>query len=378
MAGVQFVVQLHLGALGGSVTIETNTLRDSPRACWHGGCEMRRTEGLDTQVHPGGLMDSNTYPRLVGDIGGTNARFAWRSGPAAPLTDIATYPCADHPSLQHAMQHYLAAHAKPVAPWCAIGIANPVVGDQVRMTNHDWSFSISEVKKSLGFERFLVLNDFTALALSLPALLPSDLRKIGGGQAVPDAPLALIGPGTGLGVSGLLPAHNARRAIPINGEGGHVTLAATDALEESVVRLLKRQFGHASAERALSGPGLVNLYGVLCEMDGVAAKPLAAADITTLSLAGQDTQCSAAVDVFFSLLGTVAGNLALSLGARGGLYIGGGIVPRLGDRIDNSSFRQRFDEKGRFRAYLAKIPVFVVHASTSPALLGAAQALEDV
>ncbi len=322
-------------------------------------------------------MDLNTYPRLVGDIGGTNARFAWKSGPASVLADIASYPCADHPSLQHAMQHYLAEHAKPMVSWCAIGIANPVTGDQVQMTNHHWSFSISGVKAALGFERFLVLNDFTALALSLPAMLPADLRQIGGGPAVADEPLGLIGPGTGLGVSGLLPARSGRVAIPINGEGGHVTLAATDALEEAVVRLLRRQFGHASAERALSGPGLVNLYGVLCEIDGVSPKPLVAADITTLALSGQDAQCGKVVDVFFSLLGTVAGNLALSLGARGGMYIGGGIVPRLGERIEQSAFRQRFDDKGRFRRYLTQIPVYVVHASTSPALLGAAQALED-
>lgn len=322
-------------------------------------------------------MVATSYPRLLGDIGGTNARFAWQPGPASPLADIATYPCADHASLQLAMQHYLAEHARPAPRWCAIGIANPVTGDQVQMTNHHWSFSISGVKAALGFERFLVLNDFTALALSLPSLPPSDLRQIGGATAVADAPRGLIGPGTGLGVSGLLPARGGRGAIPINGEGGHVTLAATDALEEAVVRLLRRQFGHASAERALSGPGLVNLYGAICEIDGVAPKPLVAADITAGALSGREAQCVKVVDVFFSLLGTVAGNLALSLGARGGMYIGGGIVPRLGARIEQSSFRQRFDDKGRFRSYLAQIPVFVVHASTSPALLGAAQALDD-
>ena len=321
-------------------------------------------------------MTAETYPRLLGDIGGTNARFAWKPDSAAPLSDVVTYPCADHPTLEQAMRRYLSDRGKP-APWCAIGIANPIVGDRVQMTNHHWSFSISEVKRALGFERFLVLNDFTALALSLPDLPPSDLRQVGGGQPVSGAPLGLIGPGTGLGVSGLLPARNGRNAIPVNGEGGHVTLASTDALEESVVRLLQRRFGHASAERALSGPGLVNLYGVLCEIEGVPARDLAAADITSQALSGQDPQCVATVDVFLSLLGTIAGNLALSLGTRGGLYIGGGIVPRLGDRIDTSRFRQRFEEKGRFRGYLTQIPVFVVHASTSPALLGAARALED-
>jgi glucokinase len=175
----------------------------------------------------------------------------------------------------------------------------------------------------------------------------------------------------------LLPAQHGRNAIPVNGEGGHVTLASTDDLEASVVMQLQRRFGHASAERALSGPGLQNLYSALCEIDGVPLRPLGAPDITSLALSGQDAQCVTAVDVFFRLLGTTAGNLALSLGTRGGMYIGGGIVPRLGDRINTSSFRQRFEEKGRFRGYLSQIPVFVVHAGMSPALLGAAQALED-
>jgi glucokinase len=318
----------------------------------------------------------NTYPRLLGDIGGTNARFAWKSAPHALLSDVVTYPCAQFPALEQAMQRYLSERGA-AAPWCAIGIANPIVGDQVKMTNHHWSFSISAVKRALGFERFLVLNDFTALALSLPALPPQDLRQVGGGQAVAGAPLGLIGPGTGLGVSGLLPAQHGRNAIPVNGEGGHVTLASTDDLEASVVMQLQRRFGHASAERALSGPGLQNLYSALCEIDGVPLRPLGAPDITSLALSGQDAQCVTAVDVFFRLLGTTAGNLALSLGTRGGMYIGGGIVPRLGDRINTSSFRQRFEEKGRFRGYLSQIPVFVVHAGMSPALLGAAQALED-
>jgi glucokinase len=320
----------------------------------------------------------DTYPRLVGDIGGTNARFAWLQAPGAPLADIATLPAADHASLSDAMRAYLGSHAKSSPRWCAIGIANPVVGDRVQMTNHHWSFSISGVQQELGLARLLVINDFTALALSLPALQPSDLRQVGGGRPVDGAPLALLGAGTGLGVSGLLPASAGHRAIPINGEGGHVTLAATDEREERVVAALRRRFGHASAERALSGPGLENLHQALCELAGEPAARLNAAQITQRATEGADPRCVETLDLFFGFLGNVAGNLALSLGALGGLYVGGGIVPRLGDAIDRSRFRECFEAKGRFRSYLAAIPAFVVQSKVSPALVGAAQALDDL
>jgi glucokinase len=323
-------------------------------------------------------MDSTGYPRLVGDIGGTNARFAWHAAAQAPLSDVVALPCAEHASLEAAMSRYLGSLGRPVPRWCAIGIANPIVGDQVRMTNHDWAFSIEAMRQSLGFERFLVINDFTALALALPALAPEDLRQVGAGQAVPQAPLGLLGPGTGLGVSGLLPARGGQRAIPINGEGGHVTLAATDALEEAVVRRLRERFGHASAERALSGPGLVNLYEAVCQEQGGAPLALDPAGITSRAAAGQDAACSTTLELFFAFLGTTAGNLALSLGARGGMYIGGGIVPRLGQLIDRSPFRERFEAKGRFRAYLQAIPTFVLQAGVSPALIGASRALDDL
>ncbi len=324
------------------------------------------------------LSPAATYPRLLGDIGGTNARFAWLAAPGQAPGAAESYRCADHASLQDAMRHYLDAKGLPGPRWCAIGIANPVVGDLVRMTNHDWQFSIEDVRAQFGMDRFLVINDFTALALALPALAPADVRQVGPGTPVAHSPLGLIGPGTGLGVSGLLPARGGRGAIPINGEGGHVTLAGSSALEDAVIARLRARFGHASAERAISGPGLVNLYVALCELQGVAPEPYDAAAVSAHAGPGSDARCAQAVDLFFALLGTVAGNLALSLGARGGMYIGGGIVPRLGDRIDRSAFRERFEAKGRFREYLRSIPTYVVQTSTSPALLGAARALEDL
>ncbi|CAN7499619.1 glucokinase [Rhizobacter sp. LjRoot28] len=322
------------------------------------------------------LNQESTYPRLLGDIGGTNARFAWQAAAGAPLTDVATYPCAAYPTVLDAVGEYLRAHTKPAPRWSAVGIANPITGDRVQMTNHNWSFSISDVRDRLGLDRFLLINDFTALALSLPALSAEELRQVGGGAPVPHAAVALLGPGTGLGVSGLVHSADGKLSVPLNGEGGHVTLGGTNAREDAVIAVLRERFGHASAERALSGPGLVNLYEALCTLDGIAAAPMTAAAVTAAAASGSDSRAVEAEGMFFSLLGTVAGNLALSLGARGGVYIGGGIVPRLGSRIDASAFRSRFEQKGRFQAYLAAIPVFVVTAEVSPALVGAARALD--
>lgn len=322
------------------------------------------------------MSDASSYPRLVGDVGGTNARFAWVGAAGGAPAQVAAYRCAEHASLQEALQRYLNEKALPVPRWASIGIANPVTGDQVRMTNHDWAFSIEQVRRQFGLARLLIINDFTALALALPALPASDLRQVGSGRAVAGAPIALLGAGTGLGVSGLLPLADGRGEVPVNGEGGHVTLAPVDPLEQAVVAVLQRRFGHASAERALSGPGLENLHAALLEVDGVAAPALNAAAITAAALDGTDPRCGRAVDLFLALLGTVAGNLALTLGARGGLYIGGGIVPRLGERVDASLFRHRFEAKGRFTDYLRAIPTLVVQARTSPALLGASRALD--
>jgi glucokinase len=313
---------------------------------------------------------------LLGDVGGTRVRWGWQAAPGDAPSRLGVYRSADFAGIAPSMRHYLAEQALPVPPACAIGIATALRGDAVRMTNHAWAFSAEALRAEMGFELLVLVNDFTALALALPALAPADLRQVGPGAAVAGAPVALIGPGTGLGVSGLLPWADGRGEVPMNGEGGHVTLAALDPLEQAVVTILQRRFGHASAERALSGPGLANLHAALCEIDGVAPAGLDAVAITAAALAGSDERCGRAVDLFLALLGTVAGNLALTLGARGGVYIGGGIVPRLGERVQASAFRRRFEAKGRFAGYLQAIPTFVVQAGTSPALLGAARALD--
>ena len=314
--------------------------------------------------------------RLLGDVGGTNARFAWQDADGAPLRDIVAIPTADHPTLAAALADYLRRTGHAAPPWCSIGLANPITGDRVQMTNSHWSFSIEAVRRELGFERFVVINDFTALALALPDLPASELRQLGGGAAVAGAPLALIGPGTGLGVSGLLPSTEAGRWVALQGEGGHVTLAASNPREAAVLQLLHERFGHASAERAVSGQGLEALHAALSTLDDAPpAPPLPAAEISRRALASSDPRCVEALDLFCGFLGSVAGNLALTLGARGGVYIGGGIVPRLGDAFTRSRFRSCFEDKGRFRGYLEAIPAFVIHTAVSPALLGAARAL---
>jgi glucokinase len=318
------------------------------------------------------------FPRLIGDVGGTNARFALQAAPGEAASQLVTYAVADYPTFDAAILDYVSRLSGPRPRQGAIGIANPIVGDHVKMTNAPWNFSIDGVRRAIGFDRFLVINDFTALALSLPGLSPDDVRQIGGGSPDPTAAVGLIGPGTGLGVSGLLRVNGGRRSIPLEGEGGHVSLAPATAREDRVVAVLRDRFGHASAERAISGPGLVNLYEALCTIDGVAPRPLDPAAVSTEAQAGSDARCVEAVDMFLGLLGGVAGNLALTLGARGGMYIGGGIVPRLGDWIDRSSFRERFVAKGRFRAYLEKMPTYLVDAKTSPALIGAARALDEL
>jgi glucokinase len=318
---------------------------------------------------------SSLSTRLLADVGGTNARFAWQEAPDAPIVDVLALPTAAHATLADAMAEYLRTTGHPVPRDCAIAIANPITGDQVRMTNHHWSFSIAALRAQFGFARLEVLNDFTALALALPALQPDELHQVGGGSAVAGAPIALIGPGTGLGVSGLLPDGRGGW-VPLQGEGGHVTLAATTSREHAVLQKIADRYGHASAERAVSGQGLVDVHLALQVLDGAGDTPLEAAAITEAALAGRDARCAEAVSLLCAFLGTAAGNLALTLGARGGVYIGGGIVPRLGAVFGTSPFRARFDAKGRFRSFLEPIPVYVIHASRSPAFLGAARALD--
>lgn len=323
------------------------------------------------------LADTQNGARLLADIGGTNARFALELGPGR-IEQIDVLACQDHATLVDAMNAYLATpRVLTAAPTpirhAAIAIANPVTGDFVRMTNHHWEFSIDALRRECEFETLLVLNDFSALARSLPHL-GEQKRQVGGGLPVPDSPLGLMGAGTGLGVSGLIPCGPSWTAL--QSEGGHVSFSPTDELEVAIQRFAWREFEHVSAERLLSGPGLELIYRALADRAGRRGESLPAPEISRRALAGGCALCDQVLETFCGMLGAAAGNLALSLGAQGGVYIGGGIVPRLGERFDRSCFRRRFEQKGRFAGYLAQIPTYVITADY-PAFIGASAVLAE-
>ena len=317
------------------------------------------------------VKDSLDAPNLIADIGGTNARFAL-AFPDGRIGSECILSGADYPDLIQAAAAYLREVVGPRPRRAAVAVATPISGDWIQFTNSPWSFSTEAARQALGLEQLLIINDFTALALALPLLGPDERRQVSGGTAVEKAPIGLIGPGTGLGVSGLV--WSGHHWIPLETEGGHVTFSACDEREWAIYRVLQRRFDHVSPERLLSGPGLVNLYTALAELEGWSAEDLVPADITDRALTGSCRHCVEVLELFCGMLGTAAGNLALTLGARGGVYIGGGIVPRLGDFFDRSAFRARFEAKGRFSDYLATIPSWVITAA-NPALRGVAAAL---
>ncbi len=327
----------------------------------------------------------SSYPRLVADIGGTNARFGWIAAPGAALGQVSTLPVPAFAGPAEAARRYLDDLAAGQGPhWrpprhAAFAVATAVAGDRVAFTNSHWDFSREAVRQALGLEQLLMLNDFEALALSLPCLGAAQLLCPDG--RLPHAPgaapgvLAVVGPGTGLGVGAVVRTRQGWVALP--GEGGHATLAAGDAREAAVIDVVRRQYPHVSAERLLSGIGLPLLHHALGEVRGAApATPWTAEAIVTAALAGTDALAGETVDLFCALLGSFAGNVALTLGARGGVYIGGGIVPRFADRFFASAFRQRFEAKGRFQGYLAAIPTALI-TDTLAALTGGALAIEQ-
>ena len=248
-------------------------------------------------------------------------------------------------------------------------MALPVDADWVQLTNSPWAFSIEQTREALGLERLTVINDFSAQALAIPALTPKERLQIGEGEPVEAAPIGVIGPGTGLGVGGLLCMGGTWQ--PVASEGGHVSLAPRDEVDAAVWAHLRERFGHVSNERVLSGPGLVNLASALAAIEGEELRLESPKDVTRRAKAGRCRFCSEALQRFSGLLGAAAGDLALTLCAQGGIYIGGGLVKRLGDLFDAGQFRASFVAKGRFEEYLRAVPTYLV-TRRDPGLLGAA------
>lgn len=306
--------------------------------------------------------------RVIADVGGTNARFAVAE--KGTYSELSHVEVSHYPSLQDALAAYLGKLPPAMRPAeAAIAVAAPVFGDKITLTNHGWSFSIQELERNLRLKSLRVFNDFAATAMAVPHLPQKDVFLVG--PECPDAqgPIGILGPGTGLGVCSLIPYSGGWTVVP--GEGGHVTLPTSTALEDEIAAFLRTRWSHVSAERVLSGSGLVNLYQALCSIEGSAPRDFSPADVTDHAIKKTDGTCVRAFEHFCAFLGTVAGDLALTIGATGGVYIAGGILLRFREAFASSVFRERFENKGRFQRLLSGIPTRLV-LEESPALLGLA------
>jgi len=308
-------------------------------------------------------------PWLVADIGGTNARFGVVARPGRGPERVRVLAAREYPGLAEAALDYLDG-VRPVA--ACLAVAGPVTGGRFTMNNSPWRGSTEQLRAALGVAHLELINDFEALALSIPQLTPDDLHPIGRAPDPPDAPVAVLGPGTGLGAALLVPTGRGWRPVP--GEGGHVDLAPITDREAEVVRLLRAQHGSGSAELILSGAGMARLHRLLAMINGVPTESLSAADICARR---DDSRCADTLTTFCAMLGSFAGNAALTMGARGGVYLGGGILPRIADVLDSGEFRRRFEAKPPVEDYLRAIPTSLIVAAT-PGLAGAAYRLECV
>ncbi|HEX6707349.1 MAG TPA: glucokinase [Albitalea sp.] len=313
-------------------------------------------------------------PRLLADIGATYARFCIEQVPGR-FDHVAVLPCAYYPGFVAVVEAYLGTLPGIVPRHAAVAIANPIDGDQVRMTNRDWAFSIQDAQRQLSLSTLLVVNNFTALAMALPRIGPEGRVQIGGGEPQSNGVIGLLGPGTGLGVSGLIPTTGDRWTV-LATEGGHVSFAPTDERELQVLQHAWKTMPRVSAERLISGPGLELIYQALSQGHPGAEPNLSAADIVQRTLQDHNPLCAETVECFCGMLGTMASDLALTLGATGGIYVGGGIVPRLGELFASSPFRQRFEAKGRFSTWVARIPTYVLTAENS-SFVGVSSLLAD-
>jgi glucokinase len=326
---------------------------------------------LRTEAKRSELMADHD-PILLGDIGGTHVRLAIYAGAKLGLVErLDVADCADLPEAAAAFVARQASRDRIRSAFLAV--AGPVENGRCENVNSGWVIDAQTVQSRLGFASVRLLNDFEAIAWSLRRLTPDDVFRIGGGHAQPNAPMVVTGAGTGFGIAAFLPSEG---GLVLPSEGGHANLPGNSDREDAVIGLLRRKFGRVSAERALSGPGLQNLYRAIAELDRADVPDRSAAEITRAALAGTCPVSKATLDMFCAMLGTIVGDLALLFRARGGVCIAGGIVPRIAYYLAQSEFRARFEGKSRVRAYLEAIPTSVI-VHPDPAFVGLISIVES-
>lgn len=312
---------------------------------------------------------------LIADIGGTNIRIAIADKSSDNyFIEMATYRCADYASLAEVIALYIdTKQLTNTTIDACLAIACPVDTDIISMTNLPWQFSQHALKEQLNFQSLTLINDYTAIAMAIPLLNDSQKVKVGGGDVTPNAPIAVCGPGTGLGVANLVPISisGVNKWHCFSGEGGHVDFAAVDDIDIKILQQLKNIKARVSYEQLLSGYGLIQIYQALCIINDHAGDKLSAAEISAKALSGSCAICQQTLAQFCKILGSFAGNLALMMNSKGGVYIAGGIVPRFIDYLKSSAFRERFEAKGRLSHITQKAPTYII-TEKQPGLLGAA------
>lgn len=310
---------------------------------------------------------------VIGDIGGTNARFALANSKRPEFHDAMTLKCADFPSADDAIRHYLAELSAETPDVICLAAAGPVVNDTVQFTNNHWTLNAAEIAADFEIDTVRLLNDFEAVALSIPHMRAEGLQTIGLPESKPLSAtrfnVAILGPGTGLGAAGLL--RRGKQIFPIVGEGGHVGFAPKSQVQVEILNALRSKFDRVSVERLVSGAGLENIYWALTLIHGEQRTQLTAAEIFAKGGEGGDPRAGEATHMFFEILGQFAGDLALTMGAEDGVFIAGGIAKRYPALLQNSGFRNAFDNKGRHRSYMERIPTLLI-THDEPGLLGAA------
>jgi glucokinase len=324
-------------------------------------------------IEKNGFVGFSGGARLLADIGATHARFALEIAPGK-FESVAVLKCDDYKGIVPLLRAYLSQHPDIKVHHAAFAIANPVDGDQIRMTNRAWAFSIEDVRREFNLYTLLVVNDFTALAMAVPGMQPQALMQVGGGKPIPESVIGVLGPGTGLGASGVIPTSDG--FITLGSEGGHVNFAPTDEREYAILQYAWREWPHVSSERLISGPGIELIYKALADRNKQKAPIRNAAQITHAALNEGDALCLETLECFAGMLGSFAANLAVTLGAFGGIYIAGGIVPKMAAWFATSPFRTRFEAKGRFTPYVAQIPTYVI-TTPNPAFYGVSTILSE-